>query len=289
MLASSTSSTQVRIDSQFMFSTHKNVHKKGIEKQQRKLLQKVSFITAFLAPDEKVLLIVPCVSPTSFWGQYTTGWMHILLYRALLIVTNKGIFHVPTKMNYDYRQSIAKFRYEDCKDIYVRGTYLYAQYANGDEDRFLYLPRAQRLKLKAYLSTVVMGGSGAANIPRAYLCPRCTKPLSPNVYKCPACQLAFRDMGTAVKKSILMPGGGYFYTGHPFLGIADFIVELTLLAFVITQAIAAVQGAPGAAFSAVFFAVILAIEKLITVHHAKRYIAEYIPMEKSIQLASKAA
>ena len=93
----STPGSKIPVDTQFMFSNHKNVRKAGIEKRQRKLLRKIPFIGAFLAPGEKVLLAVPCVSPTSFFEQWSMGWVFMIVNRALLVVTNKGILHVPAK------------------------------------------------------------------------------------------------------------------------------------------------------------------------------------------------
>jgi len=284
MSAPSMPKTEVRIDPRFMFSNHKDVHKPRLEKRQRKLLQKIPFIGPFVAPDEKLLLVTPCVSPTSIWEQITTGWVFVYLNRALLVVTNKGVFHIPTKADYSYRHSIAKFRYEDCKQLRVRGRYLLVQYGNGKKDRFLYLPRAQRLKLKAYFQTLPVGNGGVANAGRVHLCPRCTKPVPSGVYQCGSCRLPFKDMATAMKLSILVPGGGYFYTGHRILGIGDFIVESVLLIFVILSVQGILDGTPGSIGDAIFFGVILAFEKFVTIHHAKRYIAEYIPKEKPARL-----
>jgi len=64
---------KIRVDILFMFSNHKDVRKTSIEKRQRKLLEKVPFINAFLAPDEKVLLVSPCISPTSLFGIHSFG------------------------------------------------------------------------------------------------------------------------------------------------------------------------------------------------------------------------
>jgi hypothetical protein len=280
MPAPSTPNT-VRIDPQFMFSNHKGVHKSRLEKRQRKLLEKIPFISAFLAPDEKLLLVTPCVSPTSIWEQLTTGWIFVYINRALLVVTNKGIFHVPTKTNYSYRHSIAKFRYEDCKQWRMRSSYLFVQYGNGKKEQFLYIPRAQRLKLKAYLQTLTVGEGTVANAGKIHLCPRCTKPLAAGIYQCGSCRLPFKDMATAIKTSLWWPGGGYFYTGHPLLGISDFIVESVLLLFVIMSII---DGKPDSVGNAIFFGVILAFEKFMTIHHAKRYISEYIPKDQPVRL-----
>ena len=37
------------------------------------------------------------------------------------------------------------------------------------------------------------------------------------------------------------------------------------------------QGEPGAGTTAVFFGVFLMLEKLLTLHHARRYVSEFIP------------
>ena len=284
MSAPGTPTGKIPVDTQFMFSNHKDVHKTSIEKRQRKLLKKIPFLSAFLAPDEKVLLVTPCISPTSFFEQWSMGWVFMIVNRALLVVTNKGILHVPTKGNYEYRQSIARFNYGDCKDLRIKGRFLNVRYANGKKERFMYLPRAQRLKLKAYFPTLKFGANAAAQKGRQHLCPRCTKPLTPDTYQCGGCRLGFKDMATATKLSLLIPGGGYFYTGHPFLGLGDFAVELLFLALVIAGIIGIVEGDLAATPTTVVFGLFLGLEKLLTLHHAKRYISEFIPLEKTFRL-----
>lgn len=278
----------IRADVQFMFSNHKGAYKKRIEKRQRRLLKKIRFISAFMAPEEQVKMVVPCVSPTSWLEQLTTGWIYLYLNRALLVVTNKGILHIPTKPNYDYRDSIARIRYKDCKELRVRGHSLRVQYMNGKKERFMYLPRAQRLKLKALLQEVKTN-TGPAHAGRRHLCPRCTAPLTRNIYQCPSCRLPFKEMGMARKLSILLPGGGYFYTGHPWLGLGDLVVELTLLWLVFVALTGLVQGRPGAEIGVATFGIAFVIEKLITIHHAKRYISEFIPRQKKFQVMEQQA
>lgn len=283
MAAVRAASAPIRADVQFMFSNHRNVFKKRIERRQRQLLKKIRFISAFLAPEEQVLMVATCVSPTSWWEQLTTGWMYLYLNRALLVVTNKGILHIPTKPNYDYRDSIARIRYQDCKELRVRGSSLRVQYMNGKKEQFLFLPRAQRLKLKAFLKDVRIN-TGPAHAGRRHLCPRCTAPLNRNIYQCPSCRLPFKDLGTARKLSFLLPGGGYFYTRHPFLGLIDLGVELGLLWLLVQELAGIAEGRPGAEIGAVIFGAALVIEKLITLHHAKRYISEFIPRETKFEM-----
>jgi hypothetical protein len=82
----------------------------------------------------------------------------------------------------------------------------------------------------------------------------------------------------------LYPGGGYFYTRHPFLGVGDAIVEGLLLIFVTVGLIDALsgEGGPDAWTSVLILGVVLIIEKAQTIYHAKHYTNEYIPEEENV-------
>ncbi len=102
------------VDRDFLFSNHKDIYKKGTEKRQTKLFEKISFIKPFLKEDEKIILVTTGCSPISILEQLLTGWIVFYLKRSLFVFTNKRIFHIPTKFNYSYRNSIAQIIYADC-------------------------------------------------------------------------------------------------------------------------------------------------------------------------------
>jgi hypothetical protein len=99
--------------------------------------------------------------------------------------------------------------------------------------------------------------------------------------------LKFKDGERAMTLSILYPGGGYFYTGHPFLGVADAIVESILLILVIAGLVDALMGerGPEAWASLALYGVALIIEKAQTIYHTKHYVNEYIPLEENFSPA----
>ena len=93
------------------------------------------------------------------------------------------------------------------------------------------------------------------------------------------------------RRSWLIPGGGYFYTGIWFLGLGDFIVETYLLVLVVFSALLAsgiivdepanpgdepFTGGP-AWFVAGLLGALLVVEKLFTIHHCRRFIRNFIP------------
>jgi hypothetical protein len=89
-------------------------------------------------------------------------------------------------------------------------------------------------------------------------------------------------------KRSLIPGGGYFYTGHTFLAVTDLIAEVWLIFLVIISALAAhgtwgkapaKAGAPTGSsflFTMLLFLALLVFEKLVTIHHGRRFVREFI-------------
>ena len=93
------------------------------------------------------------------------------------------------------------------------------------------------------------------------------------------------------RRSWFIPGGGYFCTCNWFLGLGDFLVEaylfllLVLSALIATGMIADVPSEPGeepltggaAWAAAAFLGALLAVEKLLTIHHCRRFVHDLIP------------
>lgn len=275
-------SLDLPLDREILFSNHKGNYKKRIEKRQTKLLKNVAFLKNFLKEDEKILLITTGCSPTPILEQLLTGWIFIYLKRSLFIFTNKRLFHIPTKRNYSYRYSIAHILYPDCDSIQLKGNRLVVGYKNGKKEKFLYIARKEKKKIKALIPTISFEGTPSEIQKRIHLCPRCTKELEEEKYICPHCFLEFKEKDKAKKISLIYPGGGYFYTRHTFLGVSDAIVETILLVLVIVSLIDAIKGVEGSGYELFPFAILLVIEKLISVYHSNHFIKEYIPKEKDI-------
>ena len=271
------------VDRNIIFSNHKGAYKQGVEKRQTKLFQKISFLNPFLKEDERILLVTTGCSPMSIMEQFLTGWIIFYLKRSLFVFTNKRIFHIPTKFNYSYRNSIAQIFYADCQTIEMKGRTLVIKYKNGKKEKFYYMGGKERKKIKALLKTILLEGVQSKTVGRIYLCPRCTKELIEDEYTCPNCRLEFKSKAEAKRISVIYPGGGYFYTGHPWLGVGDAITESLLLLFVVLTLVDTLQGVKDGFISFVFFSIILALEKVITVYHSNHFIKEYIPKEKEIK------
>lgn len=287
----SSSSRQVLLDlpvnTDVMFTNHKNIYKQTIENRQRKLLKKIPFIRPFLHQSETILCVTTGCSPVSVIEQFLTGWIVFYLKRSLFIFTNERIFHIPTKQNFSYRNSIAQILYADCQSITVKSRNLIVEYKNGNKEKFLFIPRSESKKIKTLLQEIPLQGQPSSTLERTHLCPSCTNPLVTDQYTCPTCSLEFKDKEKTRRISIIYPGGGYFYTGHPFLGLGDALAEIYLTLLVIAAFSAAISGVAGGISTLVFFGILLALEKALTVYHSNHFIKEYIPKDRFVKILTR--
>ena len=271
-------------DNDVMFSNHKGDYKKGTEGRQTRLLEKVSFLKPFLTDGERILLITTGCSPISLVEHFLTGWFVFHLKRSLFVFTSKRIFHVPTTYNYWYRNSIASILFADCEKIKLRGATLVVQYRNGKTEKFYHIAWRERKKIKAIIQTIPAQDLPSQTGGRTPLCPRCTEELVEGEYTCPHCRLEFKNPAEGRRNSIVYPGGGYFYTRHPWLGVGDAITESVLIVLVVAAGIATALGGEDGVASLIGLAVLLAIEKAISVYHSNHFIEEYIPKDKNVSV-----
>ena len=272
------------------FSTHKNEFKESIKKEQSKVLMKFApFLKQILEPGEEILLAVKGTSPMPFLEQWTTGWVIYYIKRCVLIFTNKRILHFPTRSDFSPKHSVSQARYEDIEKVKLAGflgRVLNIEYKSGKKEKFYYIKSREFKKLKSLQDFFMKGGPPSKVMERHYLCPKCITPLVKDVFACPNCRLEFKNAAKAIRLSIFIPGGGYFYTGHPFLGVIDAIVETILLITLITNLIVALSRIE-AWGSVIFVAFLLLIEKAITIYHAKHYISECIPADKDLVIGRR--
>ncbi len=277
------------IDQATAFSDNKGRFRERIKKQQLKMLREyVPLLKQFLEPGEEVLFVLRGCSPITALEHFTTGWIIYYLKRCTLVVTNLRILHFPAAKNFSPRQSIAEIRYGDVAELKpsaFMGRRLTVKYKNGTKETFLYMKESA--KLKSVLARLLLPGQQPTPFGnRHHLCPKCNVALTSGVYRCSSCRLEFKSEERARKVSILYPGGGYFYTGHPFLGAGDAVVEILLTLLVILGVVHMLSGGATRADGVgqfVAFGFLLALEKLYSVYHAKQYVKEFIPVEKNVR------
>ena len=233
----------------------------GEVKNKTKLLRKLGFLANILDADEKIVFVAPGCSPYTMLERATIGavWL-ILIKRALFVFTNKRLLHVPTTWKFDYRGSISQILYQDCRRLHVKSGKLIAEYHNGRTEKFSYIPACDRDVIKHFQFATSESDRRSENPQRHHLCPNCTGVLPSRAVACPSCGLEFKSREKAWTRSVLLPGGGYFYTGHPFIGIGDALGESYLLILTLVSLVLALLGDGEAMLTFLLFLAALTME-----------------------------
>lgn len=278
------------VHKEIMFSNHKDKYKPRIEKRQRKLITKISFLRPFLESGEIVLLVTKGHSPPTLLKKFGMGRLFLYLKRSLMVFTDRRIFHVPTSPFYRYRNSIAQIPYTACESIEMKGASLLVQYKGGGEpEKFPGLSGREKKKIRELLKSISFEGPKAGASGRVHLCPQCAAPLHGSTSSCAACALTFKSGGVATFLAILLPGGGYFYLRHPFLGFLFALLEIGAAVLIALPFIRLDIGISTNMLWGTGGILLLCLFKAIAIVHARVIVRDFIPRSKEITFQKTAA
>ena len=271
------------VDREILLSNHKNIYKKRIEKRQRKLIVKLSFLKPFLRRGEKIYLITTGYSPLDAAGQYLTGFLFVYLKRAIYVFTNFRIIHIPITSKVRHKNSIAQIEYTGCKSIELTGGTLTIQYAQyGKSDKLKAIAVSERKKIRALLrNTIPVSGTKNQLASRIHLCPSCTRKLVEGKYTCENCSQQFKSKRVATLISIFVPGGGYFYIGHYLLGALNAVLEIFLILYSVFLINNSINHVPVNPIHLVAAPLIFLYIKIAALFHSTHFTDEFIPRGKN--------
>jgi len=274
------------VDREVLFSNHTNVYKKRVEKRQRKLIVKISFLKPFLKKGEHVLLITTGYSPLNALAQYLTGFVFVYLKRSLFVFTNYRIFHIPATATYNYKSSITQMAYAGCQSIVLKGGTLTVQFEHAGvkkTEKFTAIAVPERKKIRSLLKKKIPLSATKGHLSaRIHLCPRCTRPLGEGKKKCEKCQLQFKTKPVAAILALLIPGGGYFYIRQYLLGFLDALLEIVALGLIAYLIHALAHQMPVEPLHLVLVPVFLYL-KIAALIHSNHFVNEYIPKDKNVK------
>lgn len=273
------------VERHLIFANASGHYKKRMETRQRKLISRVAFLRYFMHYGEKLLSLSTGYSPIGILEQLVTGPLFLFFKRAIFIFTDKRIIHVPTRFNQAHRRSLSQILYTDCERIELHGRTLVVAYKDGRSESFPYMGRSERRKLQQILTRLSIGsGEPSATPHRTALCPNCHSPMEDGCKTCPACELAFKTGFKARLRSLLLPGGGYFYSRCPLPGMVSAGVELLLIGIYVVTCL---DFGNGLEYSHTFLPIMglayLAM-KLITAFHAHLLVQNGIPEKAHLDL-----
>ena len=260
------------------------------DKLEREQTKRFAACRALLAavtyPGEEILYIANAVAPFSTMEFLTTGWILMSLKRCFLVVTDRRLLHVPLTVRGKSRRSIAEVRYADLRAIKVSGLLngmVDLISAAGKKERFSQIRAAEKKKLATLLAGRANPAPAPASGPaRHFLCPRCARRFA-GEEACAGCGLRFKYRKLGFWLALLAPGGGYFYTGHPWLGLADACAEIFLLVLVVVGLLATALREDDALPLVAIAGLGLLLEKVISVYHVRHYLAEALPADASFE------
>jgi hypothetical protein len=293
---------RISVREDVLFSNHKGEEKPRIRKRNLKFFEKLRpALERVLQPDETVFYIARGRTPLNTLEQITAGWWTYVLAAATLVVTNKRILFFPVKTDGSWKESVRSAQWGDVSEAKIRGWItpgMIFQYRNGTKEIYTGFRTGDAKKIAEIAKAMIVAAAGEQSAAQAavQLCPDCRNVLTPRVYSCANCGLVFKNEKTMILRSIFLPAGGYFYTGHPVIGLLPALVEgyfLIAVAVLMAQGAANGRGRGDLVAIAVFLGFVWTLETAITVLHCRRYIREYIPEKRraagtNVSLTAKA-
>ncbi len=256
-------------------------------------------LPAILEKEEAVLCIVKHVQvPLSTFEQLTMSWQAYGTTGATLVLTNLRMLHFGLSGSKKWTRVLKSVRWGDLADAKVKGwliRVLALRYLNGKKEHYARLPMGSAKKVKDILAAVMPASRAEMSSAQgmASLCPDCRAVLTTGSYQCPQCGLAFKTEKTLLQRTLMMPGGGYFYSGMTLAGVFSWVGEGVFLLLAIWYAamalhlVAAEQTENGRVMNsgdlwavAGVFLVFVALHKLVEYRHALRRIRTFLPAPK---------
>ena len=289
------STLKVREDT--LYTNAAGEEKSRIRKRAEKALTKLEEpLRKVLGADEVILYAAGALAPVTTFEQLTFGWYIYQSSRSVLVITNLRLLQFRVGTNGNWRSQVRSVGWGDVEEVKVKGLLsktLQLKYRDGRKEKYWGIQRVDGNKIQFLLETLMPASTAEASAANGVmsLCPGCFCPLTSRVYQCTKCGMSFRDERSMLWRSLLIPGGGYFYARLWFLGAMDCLAEAILLLMLIVWVLIALgltapasrpNEAPTTAEDAlivvVFLVVILAIKKGVTIYHCRRRIREFIPV-----------
>lgn len=288
---------QVREDT--IFTDAKGRERNGIRKAAEKGLEQLhEVLPRILATDEAVLWISRCETHASVFEKFTLGIYLYAVTATVLVFTNRRIleFRVKPKAfggrtGWSWRHMIRAVAWGDIAEAKAKGWLgktLTLRYRNGRNEVFWRLKGLDKRKMRALLEALHPASVGETTPAQGMvsLCPQCLAALTKKIYQCAQCGQRFKDERTATVRSLLIPGGGYFYTGNVALGLLDAWFEAILILLIVALGVELAglyvpppDEPPATWDMVVVLLVLLALEKTITILHSRKFVRDFIPQK----------
>jgi hypothetical protein len=290
-----------------LYTDAQGEEKSRLHKSADKLLGKLNEpLRRLLEPGEAVLYVCRAQAPLNSLEQFVGGWYVHYQTMVVLVFTSRRMLHLLVTNSGEWRRGLRDVRWGDVPEVRVKGILnksLELEYRTLYKETYTRLARRDAAKLRVLLPPLLEASRSESSPMQAMVahCPDCFTILTPRVYLCPRCGLAFKDEKTLLRRTLLIPGGGYFYTGQWGFGILSALYE-TWFIWLLIVAILMVLGvtlfaqgeeqpptqadALGAVVGVLWP---LGIEKLFHYYHSLRVVQDFSPIKRKMRPETAAA
>ena len=186
-------------------------------------------LPSLLEPKEAIFCLVRCQAPVGALEQLFVGWSIYQITATVLVFTNLRVIHLGVDSKGKWKRTLRSVRWGDIAEARIKGwgsKVLALKYASGKKENYWRLRRRDAKKVKTLLEILIPASRGdmTAAQEMVALCPDCRARLTPEKYRCESCGLAFKDEKTLLRRTLLIPGGGYWYAGlWPLKGFLPYL------------------------------------------------------------------
>jgi hypothetical protein len=184
-----------------------------------------------LEPNEAVLYTIKtCQAPLGTLEQLFLGWYVYRVTATRRVFTNLRLLHFGLGAGGKWNRTLKSVRWGDVTKAKVKGwinRLLELRYADGNKERYWRLPKKDGKKAQAVIDAILPQSPGEATAALRFqsICPDCRAALTEGNYQCATCGLKFKDEKTLRWRTMLIPGGGYLYSGMTLLGVLASLSE----------------------------------------------------------------
>jgi len=283
----------VLVRDDLVFTDAKGKDSAGQRKKAEKALAGLQTILPRLVGQNEVVLAIGFAqTQIPVFERMFLGWGAYYMGRTLLVVTNRGLlsFRIRSKglTGWEWDRGVHGIGWGDLAEAQAKGglgKIFVLSFRNNQKETFWRIEGTFLKKLQALAPLVVHANLGEMSgaMGMTALCPKCLAPLAVGVYRCAQCGETFKEEKKLFWRTLLIPGGEYFYVRQVGWGILQAMVEVIILIYALVLLGTAITSegddAASAAVAAVFIFLVWGLHKLAAYRQCRRMVRGFLPVE----------
>lgn len=187
------------------------------------------YFQKILREGEEIRFLIDIHSPPDIKKLLSYGISKFWIDYFTLIFTKERMFCVPWFKGEPFNCAIIQINFSSLKEIKIIKNKLKVKYLNGKEETILKFEKNKIEEILKAIESIDLKEEKDFEKEKSYLCPNCISEIKKGDFTCSNCGCKFKNRGKAIIRSIIIPGGAYFYFGFIKLGLYVAFCEILLL------------------------------------------------------------